>query len=66
MFKSVFAKFVTAFMMIITLGFALLLIIVTSIVSNYSAKAKLEMMDNAAQVSKVLLEQSIEHYVYAL
>lgn len=59
MFKSVFAKYVTALMVIITLGFALLLVIVTSIVSKYSYQAKLELMDNAAQVTKTLLEQSI-------
>lgn len=59
MFKSVFAKYVTAFMVIITLGFVLLLIIVTSIVSNYSSQAKLELMDNAAQVTKEILEQAI-------
>ena len=59
MFKSVFAKYVTAFMTIITFGFVLLTIIVTSIVSNYSAQAKTELMDNAAQVTKVWLETAI-------
>lgn len=59
MFKSVFAKYVTAFMMIVTLGFAMLLVIVTSIVSNYSAQAKNEIMDNAAQVTKVWLESAM-------
>ncbi len=59
MFKSVFAKYVTAFMVIITLGFAVLLLIVTSIVSNYSAQAKTELMDNAVQVTKVSLESAI-------
>ena len=59
MFKSVFAKYVTALMVISTLGFVLLLIIVTSIVSRYSYQAKLELMDNAAKVTKTLLEESI-------
>ena len=48
-------------MMIVTLGFALLLVIVTSIVSNYSAQAKTEMMDNAAQVTKVWLESAMSN-----
>ncbi len=59
MFKSVFAKYVTAFMTITTLGFALLFIIVTSIVSSYSAQAKTDMMDNAAQVTRVWLETAL-------
>lgn len=60
MFKSVFAKYVTAFMVIITLGFAVLLLIVTSIISNYSAQAKTELMDNAVQVTKNCLESEID------
>lgn len=61
MFKSVFAKYVTAFMVIVTLGFAMLLITVTSIVSNFSAQAKTELMDNAAQVTKVWVEKTLEN-----
>ena len=50
MFKSVFAKYVTAFMTIITFGFAILLLVVTSIVSHYAAQAKIELLDHVAQV----------------
>ena len=59
MFKSVFAKYVTAFMVILTLGFALLLIIVTSIVVNYSVQAKNELMDNAAQATRGWVETAL-------
>ena len=59
MFKNVFAKYVTAFMTIITLGFALLLIIVTSILSNFSVQTKNDMMDNATQVTRVWLETAL-------
>ena len=34
MFKSVFAKYVTAVMLIFVIGFALLLFVMTSIVNN--------------------------------
>lgn len=40
MFKSVFAKYVTAVMTIFVVGFALLLAVVTSIVNNYVADSK--------------------------
>ena len=40
MFKSVFAKFVTAVMAIFVIGFALLLIIVTSIINTYIVTSK--------------------------
>ncbi len=57
MFKSIFTKYVTAFMVIITFGFALLLLIVTSIVSNYSAETKAKLMNNAADVTRIFLEE---------
>lgn len=59
MFKSVFAKYVTVFMVIITLGFALLLMIVTSIVNNYSATVKRDVMENAAGATRVALEATV-------
>lgn len=56
MFKSVFAKYVTVLMAIITCGFALLLFIVTSIVGNYSAESKGRLMENAAEVTQISVE----------
>ncbi len=68
-FKSVFAKYQAAFMTIITFGFVVLLLIVTSIVWNYSTEAKKTMMGNTASVARGELEHilrnseedSIEH-----
>lgn len=48
MFKSVFAKFVTAVMTIFVVGFAILLFVATSIVGNYNAKKKEREMENTA------------------
>ena len=59
MFKSVFAKYVTAFMVILTLGFAMLLVIVTSLVVSYSVQAKTELMENAAQATRVWVETAV-------
>lgn len=50
MFKSVFAKYVTAFMTIITFGFTVLLLVMTAIISHYSTQVKTEMLDHVAQV----------------
>jgi len=59
MFKSVFAKYVTVFLTIITLGFAVLLLIVTSIVNNYSASVKRHALENAAGATRIALESSV-------
>ena len=55
MFKSVFAKYVTAFMTIITFGFAVLLLVMTAIVSRYSVQVKTELLDHVAQI----IEESV-------
>lgn len=60
MFKSIFAKYVTAFMTIITFGFVILLLIVTSIVGNYSSQTKLQMMDHTAKVMQDYLQRNCE------
>ena len=59
MFKSIFAKYVTVFMLIITAGFLLLLLIVTSIVGNYSATVKENVMQNTAEATQVALEATV-------
>ena len=48
MFKSVFAKYVTAVMTIFALGFAILLFIATSIVDHYISRSKIQEMDSTA------------------
>ena len=60
MFKSVFAKYETAFMTIITFGFAMLLVVVTSIVGNYSSHMRDDQMQNAAEMGKVFIETSMD------
>lgn len=56
MFKSVFAKYETAFMTIITSGFALLLLVVTSIVGNYSSETRAEQMQNTTEFTVALAQ----------
>ena len=60
MFKSVFAKYETAFMTIITLGFALLLLVVTAIVGNYSSTMRNEQLQNAAETGRIFIETSVD------
>ena len=60
MFKSVFAKYETAFMTIITLGFALLLLVVTAIVGNYSSTMRDEQMQNAAETGRIFVETTVD------
>ncbi len=62
MFKSVFAKYVTAFMTIITFGFVVLLLIVTSIISHHSGVAKVELMDQVAQVMQGALSDDVQDH----
>ncbi len=61
MFKSVFAKYVTAFMTILTCGFIIILLIVTSIVSHYSGVAKTDFMNQVAEVMRGTLADEAEH-----
>ena len=46
-------------MVILTLGFAMLLVIVTSLVVSYSVQAKTELMENAAQTTRVWVETAV-------
>ena len=48
MFKSVFAKYVTAVMTIFAIGFAILLFIATSIVDTYISRSKIREMESTA------------------
>ncbi len=58
--KRVFSKYVTAFMLIITFGFVLLLLIVTAIVSNHSELEKSTLLRNTAKLEKLYLEDLAE------
>lgn len=51
MFKSIFARYVTAFMLIVLSSFLVIILIISSIISNYSTEAKLSLMENCAHTA---------------
>ena len=59
MFKSVFARFVAAFMATILFCFALVALVTTSIITQYSEQAKTDIMATAARSSAIFLEGSL-------
>ncbi len=56
MFKSVFAKYILTFMLIIFISFLVLVVIVTSMVNNYAVSAKEEVLANTASSMASFLE----------
>ncbi len=60
MFKSVFAKYITTFMLIVFVSFLLLVLIITSMVNNYALDAKREQLSHAAHSAVDFLESYIE------
>lgn len=60
MFKSLFAKYISAFMMIILLSFAIIIGIISAIIINYSEQAKTDIMETAAHSSATFLEGKLE------
>ena len=52
MFKSVFSKYVTAFMVIIVVSFIVVSSVTLSVVGKQSAETKLEYMDNCSQATR--------------
>ncbi len=61
MFKSVFAKYIAAFMSIILLSFVVILVIIASIIGAYSADTKEDVMSNAARTAGAFLENELAH-----
>ena len=59
MFKSVFAKYITAFMLIIFVSFAMLTVITTVMVNNHSVNEKTEKMLGTSASSAEYIEKSI-------
>lgn len=59
MFKSVFTKYITAFMLIIIFSFAMMISIITSIVNTYSVQVKEDMVLRAAQTAAVYIESQM-------
>ena len=61
MFKSVFAKYVLAFMLIILISFLIILSTITSIIGNYSRDTKEDIMENASRLCAVYLGDKLEN-----
>ncbi len=61
MFKSIFAKYVSAFMLIILSSFLVIIFIISSIISSYSTDAKSEIMANSAWSSATYVEGLFDH-----
>jgi hypothetical protein len=55
MLKSLFAKYVFAFMLIILSSFLVIILITSSIIGNYSADAKAQVMENSARASSTYI-----------
>ena len=56
MFKSVYTKYITAFMIIIIISFTVLAAIITTIVTNNTEKTKNNIMNNSSAAVKIYLE----------
>ncbi len=61
MFKSVFAKYVSAFMLIILVSFSIIIAIITSIIANYSKDTKVGIMEVAANSSSLYMHNRIKN-----
>ena len=60
MFKSVFAKYITTFMLIIFVSFLLLVLLITAMVNNYAVNAKKKLLDNTADFAAGYLSDRME------
>ena len=60
MFKSVFSKYLWAFLLIILASYLIIISIITSIIGNYSKDLKLELMQTAANSSGTYLQGKLE------
>lgn len=59
MFKSVFAKYISAFFLIILISFLVISATITSIVSNYSRDTKVNIMETAATTASMYIENKM-------
>ena len=66
MFKSVFAKYITAFMVIITVSFAVLIGIISTVVNNYSVNAKADLVAQSAHTAAAYIEEKLQQAMTAL
>ncbi|MBQ8356855.1 MAG: HAMP domain-containing histidine kinase [Clostridia bacterium] len=60
MFKSVFAKYILTFMLIIFVSFLVLVLIITGMVNSYAVNAKEKLLSNAASGAAEFLEARTE------
>lgn len=61
MFKSIFAKYVVAFMLIILSSFLIIIFIISSLIVNYSTGAKSDIMETSAKASATYVEGLFSH-----
>ncbi len=59
MFKSVFSKYVSAFMIIILLSFVVVVVVTSSAIGRYSGEAKRDMMQLSAREADKYIEEAI-------
>ncbi|MBR4874122.1 MAG: hypothetical protein IKV00_09825, partial [Clostridia bacterium] len=60
MFKSVFAKYITTFILIITVSFGMLLSIMLSLITDHSAAIRTDTVMNVASATESYLESRYE------
>ncbi len=65
LFKSVFARYMVAFMLIILLSFLILALIITSMVQSYSNDQKQQELERVAESAKIYLEDEYADGGYA-
>ena len=56
MFKSLFSKYITAFTAIIAVSFLILVLAMSSMVSNYSIDTKKTLMDSSARYTSEIID----------
>ncbi len=60
MFKSVFTKYLTTFTVIILFSFLILILVISSMITNYSIESKQLMMDKSAEITASSLNAYIK------
>ncbi len=60
MFKSLFFKYITAFMLIIVVSFMLLIVIIGNIINGYSEQVKTELITNSAAAAYAYVDGSYQ------
>ena len=60
MFKSLFLKYITAFMLIIVVSFMLLIVIIGNIINGYSEQVKTELITNSAAAAYTYVDDNYQ------